>query len=43
MDILIALCIASLCCAFAGVRNGAYGLYFVSFVPFISLSAVEGG
>ncbi len=43
MDILAALCIAMMCYALSGARSWAYGLYFASFVPFISLSAVEGG
>ncbi len=43
MDILVALSLAMLCFALSGARNTAYALYFASYVPFISLSAVEGG
>ena len=43
MDILAALFVSIFCCVWSGARNLAYTLYFMSVVPFISLSVVEGG
>ncbi len=43
MEVLAALCLAMMCYALSGARSWAYALYFASYVPFISISAVEGG
>ncbi len=43
METLAALCLAMVCYSLSGARSWAYALYFASYVPFISLSAVEGG
>ncbi|MDF1838400.1 MAG: O-antigen ligase family protein [Planctomycetota bacterium] len=43
MDVLAALCLAMMCFALSGARSWAYALYFASFVPFISINAIEGG
>ncbi|MBL4771148.1 MAG: O-antigen ligase family protein [Planctomycetes bacterium] len=43
MEAVTALCLAMMCFALSGARSWVYALYFASYVPFISLSAVEGG
>ena len=43
MEVLAALCLAMACYALSGARSWAYALYFASYVPFISINAVEGG
>ncbi|MEZ5974931.1 MAG: O-antigen ligase family protein [Planctomycetota bacterium] len=43
MDILVSVLGALLCYALSGARSAAYLFYFLSFVPFLSLSATEGG